>query len=388
MKNPRPILLLLLLLNTYLLEATNFQSGYIVNLQGDTLKGFIDYQDWTYNPFEITFKPGKNRSVVKYYAKNLKGFGVMDRQYVASPVQKEVSPFRDGELEKDPNLHLAADTVFLQLLIGGDKPLLYLKDWNDKEHFYIYEDSVYVLLLHKTYVEYTANNLRKEYHNMRFIGQLSRYFWDDPSLLEKVSETYYSRTDLEQLFAEYLKLPNKKKAYVNTDNKVSTTFGLVAGASVTMVELETDYFKAGLGPSTDFTGGVSLNLAMSGKLRFLSLYNELLYSSYSVRNYIGPLLNDPWAEFNFSYLRMNSLIRFRRSWFFLNAGISNGYCIKHFSSEFDDVRKYEIGFVYGAGIHLKHLTLEFREDIGDGMSPYVNIYAQTKRYQVLMGYTF
>jgi hypothetical protein len=388
MKNPRPILLMFLLLSTYLLEAANFQNGYVVNIQGDTLKGFIDYQDWSYNPFEIAFKPGKNRSVVKYYANDLKGFGVMERQYVATPVQKEVSPFRDSELEKDPNLHLAADTVFLQRLIGGDKPLLYLKEWNDKENFYIYEDSAYVLLLHKTYVEYTENNYRKEYHNMRFIGQLTRYFWNDPSMMEKVSETYYSRTDLEQLFVEYLKLTNQKKTFVNSDYKVSTTFGLVAGASVSMVELETDYFKAGLGPSTDFTGGVSLNLAMSGKLRFLSLYNELLYSSYAVQNYVGPYMQDSWAEFNFSYLRMNNLVRFSRSWFFLNAGMSNGYCIKHYSSEFDDIRKYEIGLVFGAGIHFKHLSLEFREDIGDGMSPYVNIYAQTKRYQVLLGYTF
>lgn len=388
MKNPRPILALFLLLSTYLLEAANFQPGYIVNLRGDTLKGFIDYQDWSFNPFEITFKTGKNRLAVNYHADDLKGFGVMERQYVATPVQKEVSPFRDGALEKDPNLHLVTDTVFLQVLIGGDKPLLYLKDWNDKEHFYIFEDSAYVLLLHKTYVEYTGNNVRKEYHNMRYIGQLSRYFWDDPSLLEKVSDTYYSRTDLEQLFREYLKLPNKTKAYVNTDDNVSTTFGLVAGASLSMVELETDYFKVGLGPSTDFTGGISINLAMSGKLHDLSLYNELLYSSYSVRNYIGPLLQDNWAEFNFSYLRMNNLIRFRRSWFFLNAGISNGYCLRHYSSEFDDVRKYEIGLVYGAGIHLKHLSLEIREDRGDGMSPYINIDALTRRLQVLLGYTF
>jgi hypothetical protein len=94
------------------------------------------------------------------------------------------------------------------------------------------------------------------------------------------------------------------------------------------------------------------------------------------------------AILDFQYLRLNTLIRFQPSWFFINAGISNGYCIKHYSTLFADVRKYEFGFVYGAGMKYKNYSLEVRLENGDGMSPYIGIYSETKRYLVLLGYSF
>src|ERR1700756_754821 len=36
---------------------SNYRPGYVVNLKGDTLKGFIDYQAWDSNPNSINFKP-------------------------------------------------------------------------------------------------------------------------------------------------------------------------------------------------------------------------------------------------------------------------------------------------------------------------------------------
>jgi hypothetical protein len=282
---------------------------------------------------------------------------------------------------------LIADTVFLQTLVDGEKSLYYLRELDDKENFYIKEDSDYTLLLHKIYVEY-VNNFRKEYHNMRYIGQLTRYFWDEPSLLNEIADSYYSRTSLENLFRLYMKQSNNKPTYIDTDNKVATAYGVVAGASVTMLQVETDYFNAGFGPSTNFTGGFYVDLAMMGMLHNWSMYNELLYSSYSIKSYVGLYFPSNRAVFNFNYLKLNSMIRFKPSWFYLNAGISNGVCIHHYTNEFSDIRSYEIGLIFGAGINYKKYSLEVREDIGDGISPYVNIGTETRRFQVLLGYRF
>jgi len=361
--------------------------GYIIDFHNDTIRGFVNYEEWSCNPDEIGFKPGKMRSTAYYQPKDIAGFGVVGKQYVSAIVQKEVSPFRDSELERNPDLRLVADTVFLQTLVGGEKSLYYFKDLDEKENFYIKEDSVYTLLQHKIYVEY-VNNFRKEYHNMRYIGQLTRYFWDDPSILAEIADSYYSRSSLENLFRLYLKQENTKPVYINTDSKVATEFGAVAGASITMLQVETEYFKAGFGPSVNFTGGLYADLSMRGKLHDWSMYNELLYSSYRTSNYVGFYFPNSRAVFDYHYLKLNSMVRIKPSWFFLNVGISNGICLHHFSTEFAEIRSYEIGLLLGAGIKIKNYTLECREDLGDGMSPYVYIGSETHRFQILFGYSF
>jgi len=390
MSNVRITIVLLfisLLLPQISFSKTDFLPGYILNLQNDTIRGLIEYEAWDTNPEDIGFKQSEMRSTQYYAPKDIAGFGVMNQLYVSAIVQKEMSPFKDSELEKNPALQLVSDTVFLQTLFGGEKPLYYLKEWDEREQFYIKVDTAYSLLLHKIYVEY-VNNVRKDFHNMRFLRQLSQYFWDEPTLLKEIADTYYSRSSLENLFNRYLKLPNKKPVYQNQDSKVGVVYGVLAGVSVTMVNVETDYVKAGFGPSTNFTGGFSVDLAMAGKLKNWSFYNELIYSSYKSTNYAGDYFLDNWASFDFKYLRMNNMIRIRPSWFFLNVGMSSGYAIHAKSSIFVDTRKMEIGVVVGAGIKYKNYSLEVREDIGDGMSPYINISSVTNRFQILLGYSF
>jgi hypothetical protein len=55
---------------------SRFKPGYIVDLQKDTLKGFIDYRGWDQNPKTISFK---NNGAIKTYTVNeATAFGVSD----------------------------------------------------------------------------------------------------------------------------------------------------------------------------------------------------------------------------------------------------------------------------------------------------------------------
>jgi hypothetical protein len=57
----RPITFLFFLLTSISLFAqSNYQSGYVVTAQGDTLKGRIDYKEWSRNPAEISFQSLEN----------------------------------------------------------------------------------------------------------------------------------------------------------------------------------------------------------------------------------------------------------------------------------------------------------------------------------------
>jgi hypothetical protein len=389
MKKPGRILVLLLLALLMPRNAfgrSEFLPGYIIDFHNDTIHGFVKYEKWFTNPDKIAFKISTKRSVAQYKPTDILGFGFSDQIYVGAVVQKEISPFWDSDLTKDPSLHLVSDTVFLKLLIGGERPLLYFKDINEKEHFYIKQDSSYTLLLHKTYVAYEPK--RKEFQNMRFLLQLSHYFWDEPTIQADIANVLYTRSSLEGLFKTYLKQRNLNTVFQNQDNKVFSTWAAVAGVSVTRTQIETEYFKAPFGPSTNLTGGISLDLAMAGRLRDWSIYNELLYSSYkSTNTFLNEFLDSP-VTFDFQYVRLNTMVRFRPSWYFVNAGISNGYALKGKSSAFPELRKYEIGILAGAGVQYKHYSFELRGEIGDGVSPYVSIITNTFRFQALLSYSF
>lgn len=390
MKNVRIktlLLTLILSLSQLSFARTEFVPGYIINLQDDTIQGFIKYNEWYFNPEEILFKPGKMRTPQYYLPIDIKGFGILEKKYVSAIVQKETSPFLDRELLTEAALQLVSDTVFLQTLIGGEKSLHYLKDWDEKEHFYIHEDSIYKLLLHKTYVEYKGG--RKEYHNMRFLGQLSRYFWEESSLQETIASTTYDRSSLESLFTTYLKRQGKTSVYRSVISKVAPVWGVVAGVSSTILHVDSEFFDVGFGPSINFTGGLSVELAMAGKLRDLSFCNEILYSSYQMEREVRVMyFPTNFARFDFEYLRLNTLIRYRPSWFFVNAGFTNGLCIHQNNTVFEKVRGYEIGLIFGAGLKYKNFSMECRKEIGDGISSYIYLSSNTNRTQILLNYSF
>jgi len=51
------ILFFSLFAHGFLLAQSNFKKGFVVTSAGDTLKGFIDQQEWIRNPQVIYFKP-------------------------------------------------------------------------------------------------------------------------------------------------------------------------------------------------------------------------------------------------------------------------------------------------------------------------------------------
>lgn len=52
----------------------NFTKSKIINSQGDTLTGFIDYKEWIKSPKQISFKKNLSEVSVTYSTEELKGF--------------------------------------------------------------------------------------------------------------------------------------------------------------------------------------------------------------------------------------------------------------------------------------------------------------------------
>ena len=70
---------------------SNFLSGYVINLKGDTVFGKIDYQNWDRNPSQINFHPDNSSENSTYFPNDIMEFKVMDEKYVSATVQVETS---------------------------------------------------------------------------------------------------------------------------------------------------------------------------------------------------------------------------------------------------------------------------------------------------------
>jgi len=169
------------------LSQKNFLPGYIISSKSDTLKGFIDYQNWSKNPKSILFKGAENAAPVEYNPIAIRGFYVHGEVYIGAVVQAEDShqmeygPGQIKEADYKPEIITRTDTIFLQALFQGSKNLYYSYDEKGKPQFYIKQWPDFELLLYKKYLKYNeerttygsteALNTLKE--NKKFIGQLT-----------------------------------------------------------------------------------------------------------------------------------------------------------------------------------------------------------------------
>jgi hypothetical protein len=128
----------------------NFVAGAIAKLNGDTIKGEIDYQQWVYNPKKIRFRANASESGKSYTCKDIKGFSIKenDERYQTAivKVNNEATDDRKmityGSIDSIyTNFELDLDTVFLLTLVQGRINLFELSYPTDgKIHYFLQKD--------------------------------------------------------------------------------------------------------------------------------------------------------------------------------------------------------------------------------------------------------
>lgn len=371
----------------------NFVTGSVITNDRDTLYGLINYQYWEVNPYKVSFKPNAQSAPIFYTPNDIIEYRVNNEIFVRGQVAS-------NETEE-------VETVFLQTIFNSKKSLYYYKSNSGVVNFYIKQGERFELLIKK---------------DKKYIEQLSVYLSDCPKVSKMIIGTAYTKFSLKKLFDNYF---FNSHTYVLFRQKYvpKVEYGVLAGASLTTLDFSDAKYNflkaleiANFSESYNFSGGLFLNVFLPfNKWRF-SVVNELLYSSYKVKtsreSYISA---DDYTiyktEFAFSYIKLNNLLRFRyplgQTSIFINAGISNGYAFKQSNIEkgeahfayppyvyyFDSrpihrVRSYERGFIIGAGVKHKSVSLEVRYEKGNGMEDYSALETNINRYFVLLGYSF
>src|SRR3569833_1922396 len=137
----KPLIILIafvFLLPLAALSQSNYKPGYVVMSKGDTVKGFIDYQEWDICPDTIKFKKTLLGERSLYGVNEIGFFSIenMDeyKRFTVSISNAEVDPNKIEYL-KDTTARTA--TVFLRVLQRGDKVALYAYKDKIKARYYL-----------------------------------------------------------------------------------------------------------------------------------------------------------------------------------------------------------------------------------------------------------
>ena len=397
----------------------NFIPGYIIELEGDTAHGFIDFKNWKINPDHIFFKKNPDTDKTEFSAVQIRGFCVNGEIYESAIVETEISPANKNFLQYDAALYFRTDTVFLQAIFIGPKSLYFYLTRDKKEQFYIKEDSNYTLLIYKRYlIEQQRDNKIYLKENKKYTGQLSLYFKDCKTINKKIENLGYYRRSFENLFLNYSKCTGETYEYRRKKDERRTEFGGFAGMSMTRLN-----FTGNVNPYlTSLGDGFSYNLTLGMLVDFIrvknnrkwSWSNEFLITKFKFEGYSTEYIDEnniikSHTTLVFVYQKWHSLIRYKfplgKVFLFANAGISNGlafppvnevyqevkfYDMNRIRSDYalDPVRYYEFGLVGGIGARFNDFTFETRYEWGNGFSADDALTVKTNRIYFMLGYRF
>ncbi len=179
------VFLPLLCIGHALLAQSHFEPGKIITDAGDTLKGYIDNQEWRKNPREIRFRQGKDDSPVKTLGlSDLRYFSFNEGgAYIRAIVVEDMSAA--GEFLA-PVKSTSTDTVYLKVLVLSAHLSLYqLVD--SKEHFYISkEEGQYEELLNRNYLEQNRDGYTIQKEERIYKDQLTSFVQKGPDSLRQV----------------------------------------------------------------------------------------------------------------------------------------------------------------------------------------------------------
>ena len=118
---------------------SNYKPGYVVNSKGDTLKGFIDYKEWSKNPKQFSFKNnfGDARSE-EFNLENASAFAITGFEYYERHTVSVSTDSMDvNTLHGNVQNNFVTETVFLRIVSRGSHVSLYSYTDAIKRRFYL-----------------------------------------------------------------------------------------------------------------------------------------------------------------------------------------------------------------------------------------------------------
>jgi hypothetical protein len=173
------------LLITFVVTAqSHYMPGKIVTQNGDTLRGYIDNEQWRSNPQKIKFRKGEEGTPTQTYGiSDIRYFSVDGQDaYIRAYVKEDMNPIETEYITAGSKDTTLSDTVFLKVLVLGSRLSLFALT-DAKDHYYISsEPDQYDELVYRFYLNQNEQGDTKIDEVDGFRNQLSVYVQGKDSL--------------------------------------------------------------------------------------------------------------------------------------------------------------------------------------------------------------
>jgi hypothetical protein len=369
----RKLIIALTLINlvNFNLSANNtFKSGFIINLDGDTIKGYLLEQSSVNASKKCVFKTDLDKDKVVYSPNDIIGYRYIDGKYYISKSIKR-------------NKDKVEETVFMEFFIKGIACIYYFV--NEKgEHYYI--EKAPFGLVELSDLDLTKENEQKG--ELIYKGKLKLIMADCPEIENEINNTILNYSSLVKLSKEYhyrVCTTESCIIYEREPTPVKVNIWIVIGLSYNKYkfgsELQSDYrpgYQAGISLrfknvllSNDKIGlGVDLLVETNSNYTMKPFENnryihvkyggvDYVLNRYPNNNFIQDLPVDIELIGLKFPLMVNYNFAFRKMSLIPAIGISNKFilsCNKEFKiANFEDqygrtIQPYLLGFVGKVGI--------------------------------------
>jgi len=241
----------------------NYKPGYVVTLNGDTTKGFIDYKEWNQNPRDITFKTTEQAATVQYLPAEIRAFGVTgfdDYLTYIGPITKGAVDL--GDLSSGIDSSFVNDNVFLRVLTSGKDVSLYRYDDKIKTRYFVADGTAAPVELKRfVYLDSKQSDKIREYnfYMQQLLALALKYQPADKNLAERIQKLPYRNQEIEDVVLKLDGTNNNIKKTAAARGGLRFFAGISANSfKTTIQDKETPIGKAE--PSNTISPGVNFGV--------------------------------------------------------------------------------------------------------------------------------
>ncbi|WP_026462200.1 hypothetical protein [Adhaeribacter aquaticus] len=291
-------------LPTISFSQSNYKKGLVVNIQGDTLRGFIDYQEWRSDPVSVYYKKNLNdTNPIEFTNETANYFEITGldayQRYVG---RVTMDPINMTHLSVDIDTTTSKANRFIRIVQKGERVNLLSYTDNIKTRFFIQENADVKpteLLFRQYYQTYDDVNIRKIQSSRIYKGQLwllaNNLKVVSPALKNQIESAEYAKKDFVNILNKLNGLGKQEviTGKGNTPNKARFFLGFGGNRSnltVTGIKNQGNLKLAGKSEySPKISTGIDLffnrntqRLFFRGEVSFLSSKTEItsVYNSY------------------------------------------------------------------------------------------------------------
>lgn len=399
------LLFLTLLISTLsAISQTNFESGYIIQTNGNKVNCLIKNEDWKGSPTTFMYKLNENAETKIGSTANVIEFGsAQSFKYVKATVEIDQSSDNVNNLSEERAPILKEETLFLKTLVEGKASLYFTqKDFTDR-YFYRLNDGEIEQLIYKRFFV----NSSKIGKNERYKQQLATTLSCSAVNERTFEDLQYKTNSLMNLINKYNTCENSESVvFKKNSQKGKFNLSIRPGVTFTSFSLQR---KGDDKVDFDNNTGIRIGLEAEYILPFnngkWSIFAEPTYRNYKTEKEIVyvemltfqkvTLVTVDYNSIEFPVGGRHYMFLNQNSAFFVDAAVIMDISTLDSKITSSDENSYDldisadVALGLGVGFRYKNkYSLEARYHTGRKLLNYQNINSEYNSFALIAGYNF